>query len=118
MMDENIAVTRGFNMAFGVLSKHILDSDSAFRTEVLETLLVNCLPKGRESDCAEQRKQAVKSVASLLETTGLAVFEAQTITKVLETLFKAVDDYALDNRGDVGSWVREEAMRTLSAFVT
>jgi hypothetical protein len=26
-------------------------------------------------------------------------------------------DYTLDNRGDVGSWVREEAMRTLTTLV-
>ena len=26
------------------------------------------------------------------------------------SLFKALDDYSVDNRGDVGSWVREAAM--------
>ena len=26
-------------------------------------------------------------------------------------------DYALDRRGDVGSWVREESMRTLTSLV-
>jgi len=26
-------------------------------------------------------------------------------------------DYACDRRGDVGSWVREEAMRTLTMLV-
>ncbi|KAI7993876.1 Tubulin-folding cofactor D [Camellia lanceoleosa] len=31
------------------------------------------------------------------------IFEART-------LFKALDDYSVDNRGDVGSWVREAAM--------
>lgn len=31
----------------------------------------------------------------------------------METLFKALDDYAVDNRGDVGSWVREAAMDAL-----
>jgi len=36
---------------------------------------------------------------------------------ILETLLKAINDYQLDRRGDVGSWVREEAMRTLTNFV-
>lgn len=31
----------------------------------------------------------------------------------MQTLFKALDDYAVDNRGDVGSWVREAAMDAL-----
>lgn len=29
---------------------------------------------------------------------------------VMSTLLKALDDYSTDNRGDVGSWVREAAM--------
>lgn len=30
--------------------------------------------------------------------------------EVMMTLFKALDDYSVDNRGDVGSWVREAAL--------
>lgn len=33
--------------------------------------------------------------------------------QVMDVLFKALDDYAIDNRGDVGSWVREAAMDAL-----
>ena len=32
---------------------------------------------------------------------------------VMRALFRALDDYAVDNRGDVGSWVREAAMDAL-----
>lgn len=32
---------------------------------------------------------------------------------VMRALFRALDDYAVDNRGDVGSWVREAAMVAL-----
>ena len=32
---------------------------------------------------------------------------------VMRALFTALDDYAVDNRGDVGSWVREAAMDAL-----
>lgn len=35
----------------------------------------------------------------------------------LDTMFKALNDYQLDRRGDVGSWVREEAMVSLSSFI-
>lgn len=30
--------------------------------------------------------------------------------EVMQTLFKALDDYSVDNRGDIGSWVREAAI--------
>lgn len=33
--------------------------------------------------------------------------------QVMDVLLKALDDYAIDNRGDVGSWVREAAMDAL-----
>ena len=33
------------------------------------------------------------------------------------TMFNALNDYQLDRRGDVGSWVREETMISLTSFV-
>ena len=36
---------------------------------------------------------------------------------MIETFYKALDDYAVDRRGDVGSWVREEAMNSLKDYV-
>jgi hypothetical protein len=33
--------------------------------------------------------------------------------QVMDVLLKALDDYAIDNRGDVGSWVREATMDAL-----
>ena len=33
--------------------------------------------------------------------------------QVMDVLLKALDDYAIDNRGDIGSWVREAAMDAL-----
>ena len=33
--------------------------------------------------------------------------------EIMMTLLKALDDYSVDNRGDVGSWVREAAMNGL-----
>jgi hypothetical protein len=39
------------------------------------------------------------------------------LNDVFNTLYKSMNDYALDRRGDVGSWVREESMRTLHTLV-
>lgn len=51
--DDNVAVTRGYNMAFGALSDDILKE---LNVELLDTLRANCLAKGKESDDAETRK--------------------------------------------------------------
>ena len=32
-------------------------------------------------------------------------------------MFSALNDYQLDRRGDVGSWVREESMASVTQFV-
>ena len=55
MYDDNISVTRGFNMAFGVLSTHVLERDNLYLT-LIRSLMQNCLPKKKESDDAETRK--------------------------------------------------------------
>jgi len=60
--DENISIARGYNMAFGVLSVHLL-KDASFREDVVKALLSNSIPKGKETDDAETRKQALKSVS-------------------------------------------------------
>jgi len=57
--DENVALTRGYNMSFGVLSAqlyHILVPD------IFDTLVRNAVQQGKESDDADTRKQAVRSL--------------------------------------------------------
>lgn len=36
---------------------------------------------------------------------------------ILETFYKGFEDYAVDRRGDVGSWVRQEAMISLNRYI-
>lgn len=72
---------------------------------------------------AEARVQAVKGLISVCETLTTVCSEECKVDcnslyllikdKVMDTLFKALNDYAVDNRGDVGSWVREAAMDAL-----
>ena len=63
MNDPNIAVTRGYNMAFGAFSKALLQF---FKPSLLGALLANCVPKGMDSDDAESRRQAVSSLVQVV----------------------------------------------------
>ncbi len=102
-------------MALGVISDRLLKNKSlGIASELIFTLTSNCLPKGKESDDAETRKQAIKSVGQVIQSIGLEGIDPKSLHQIVETLFKAIEDYAVDRRGDVGSWVREEAMRTLT----
>lgn len=75
---------------------------------------------------AEARVNAVKGLVSVCET--LVSGRENTATsltendfslfifiknEVMTSLFEALDDYSVDNRGDVGSWVREAALHGL-----
>jgi len=114
MTDENIAITRGYNMAFGALSKALAD---ALDVELIDVVVKNCVPKGNTSDEAESRKQAVQALMTLVKRRGVNSISIPTLQLILNTLYKCLDDYAVDRRGDVGSWVREEAMDSLREFV-
>lgn len=115
MHDANIAVTKGFNMALGVLSKRLLQEMSR---QLVKTLATNCIAYGKESDDAETRKQAVKSLVAVVNTLGLDWISPELLKVAIETLFSALKDYQLDRRGDVGSWVREETMLALTSLIT
>jgi len=112
--DSNIDVTRGYNMLFGHLSRSII---LCMQQTLLKTVCHNMVPKGRANDDAEARKYAVRSQVEIIKTLGIESVDSAIIKDTLEHLFMATDDYTLDKRGDVGSWVREEAMRSLNILL-
>lgn len=77
----------------------------------------NCIAKGKESDDAETRRQAVKSLVSVINTLGIDKVAPEMLNLAFTTMFNALNDYQLDRRGDVGSWVREETMISLTSIV-
>lgn len=79
---------------------------------------------------AEARVNAVKGLISACETLTQAREDSNIHSweddlslflliknEVMMSLFKALDDYSVDNRGDVGSWVREAAMYGLEKCI-
>ncbi|EEF50351.1 tubulin-folding cofactor D [Ricinus communis] len=124
LTDQNVAVRRGSALALGVLPYECLADQWKY---VLLKLCSSCLieddPEDRD---AEARVNAVKGLISVCKTLTRAR-ECSDIcsgedrmslwhlikNEVMSSLFKALDDYSVDNRGDVGSWVREAAMEGL-----
>ena len=39
------------------------------------------------------------------------------LVEILDCFYKCYNDYEIDRRGDVGSWVREEAMTSLYTYL-
>jgi len=113
-LDPVIDTTRGYNMLMGSLSKPII---SKIQEKLLKTLIGNMIPQGKPNDDAESRQYAVRSIIDVFKTLTLEAVDPVIIQSAIEHMFKAIQDYAIDKRGDVGSWVREEAMRSLNILI-
>ncbi|KAJ6675528.1 BETA-TUBULIN COFACTOR D [Salix viminalis] len=124
LTDQNVAVRRGSAMALGVLPYELLAN--RWR-DVLLKLSSSCIIENKPEDRdAEARVNAVKGLVLVLKTLtqergcysiscgedGVSLYHLIK-NEVMLSLFKALDDYSVDNRGDVGSWVREAAMEGL-----
>ncbi|KAI9181097.1 hypothetical protein LWI28_011410 [Acer negundo] len=121
LTDPNVAVRRGSALAIGVLPYEFLAN---MWRDVLLKLCSCCAIEDKPEDRdAEARVNAVKGLISVCETltqeredSNINSGEDDTSVfhliknEVMSSLFKALDDYSVDNRGDVGSWVREAAM--------
>lgn len=121
LSDANVAARRGSALALGVLPLDFL----AKQWEVILSKLCNAcaIEDNPEDRDAEARVNAVKSLVlvceTLTRTTEFLNFFSQEESdsvflfiknEVMQSLFKALEDYSVDNRGDIGSWVREAAI--------
>nr|XP_016438894.1 PREDICTED: tubulin-folding cofactor D-like isoform X2 [Nicotiana tabacum] len=124
LADPNVAARRGSALALGVLPFEFLGEGWK---DILRKLCAACeIEDNPEERDAEARVNAVKGLVLVCETLTqtrdyshlLSAEECISLyvfikNEVMQTLFKALDDYCVDNRGDVGSWVREAAINGL-----
>ncbi|ONK55964.1 uncharacterized protein A4U43_C10F2750 [Asparagus officinalis] len=123
--DPNVAARRGGALALGNLPYDFL---CGRWMTVIKKLCSSCLVEGKPEDPdAEARVNAVRGLVLVCETLSGASncrhhedeISLYLLIKneVMQTLFKSLDDYSVDNRGDVGSWVREAAMDGLERCI-
>ncbi|KAF0928817.1 hypothetical protein E2562_010685 [Oryza meyeriana var. granulata] len=118
--DPNVAARRGAALAVGTLPYEFLVLKWM---PVISKLCSSCTIEDKPDDPdAEARVNSVRGLISVCETLTASVEHSSSFgdsiysyikDKVMQALFRALDDYAVDNRGDVGSWVREAAMDAL-----
>ncbi|WOL10087.1 tubulin-folding cofactor D isoform X1 [Canna indica] len=119
--DPNVAARRGAALALGILPCEFVVQK--WRT-IVKKLCSSCTIQHKPDDPdAETRVNSVRGLITVCETLTNSSFcdnseEESSFyllikDEVMQTLFEALNDYAVDNRGDVGSWVREAAMDAL-----
>lgn len=118
-LEEHIRM--GFVLAVGAMPKFML---LPFIDEVIAKLIeLSLVPKESEVKAAglnpiilnwsESRRDSVKSLGSVINTIGFAELSSSNLAKIFECLLKALEEYTIDNRGDIGAWVREASMSVL-----
>ncbi|GAB2272008.1 hypothetical protein Dimus_006833 [Dionaea muscipula] len=116
LSDSNVAVRRGSALALGGLPYEFLIK--AWK-DVLLKLSASCAVEDNPEDRdAEARVNAIKGLVSVCDILTEAREESRDMAPlfhfikdvVMQSLFDSLDDYSVDNRGDVGSWVREAAL--------
>jgi hypothetical protein len=110
----NPAARRGYALALGHLTPSVFfRSSPTYLEDVVNVLIKKTeIEKDPEQRDAETRRNAVRALTQLIKDiefsdTGLN----KTLShRIFDAFLKALEDYATDNRGDVGSWVREAAL--------
>ncbi|KAM3740428.1 hypothetical protein ACB098_08G098000 [Castanea mollissima] len=128
LTDPNVAIRRGSSLALGVLPYELLAK--RWRDVLLKLCSATAIEDNPDDRDAEARVNAVKGLISACETLTQAREDSNIHSReddlslfllikneVMMSLFKALDDYSVDNRGDVGSWVREAAMYGLEKCI-
>ncbi|XP_022185409.2 tubulin-specific chaperone D [Nilaparvata lugens] len=71
---------------------------------------------------AESRRDAIRSLTEICSTVGVGPGDENEscrplVRNLMECFLEGLEEYTLDSRGDVGSWVREASMTGLSTLV-
>lgn len=118
-LEEHIRM--GYVLAIGALpSFMVLPSINEVIGKLVESSLV---PKESEVKAAglnpiilnwsESRRDSVKAIGSIVSSIGFENLSSDNLNKIFECLLKALEEYTIDNRGDIGAWVREASMSVL-----
>ncbi|XP_037958077.1 tubulin-specific chaperone D [Teleopsis dalmanni] len=77
---------------------------------------------------SEARRESIKALSNLVKTIGFvddmkkcmipSFGHQDRFDKVMDCFLKAMNEYTLDNRGDIGAWVRESAMTAMYELIT
>ena len=115
--EENVAATRGYALALGAVPPRLLVLPAGRLDAILQVLRVqshhSCRIAGEPDP--DTRKHCIEAMTEIIEK--LAVFPAaltvEQVARVLTVLLTACEDYSVDARGDVGSWIRAAAIKSI-----
>lgn len=106
----------GHALALGSLPKFMLKDDLS---SILETLISVTYITSETLKWAESRRDAVKAITSICVTLDEDIgkdLSDDLLHKIFECFLNGLKEYTLDNRGDIGAWMREASMTGLQTL--
>lgn len=117
--DDNPAVTRGFSLALGCLPSYSINTVE--RQKVVFNALINAthIQEKRDERDAETRRNAMKALSDLACRVGMNEegLSEEIRLLVFDSLYNGTMDYCIEDRGDVGSWIRKESLLGMEKFM-
>ncbi|TYZ57878.1 hypothetical protein PybrP1_000306 [[Pythium] brassicae (nom. inval.)] len=109
-LNANVAARRGFIRAIGVSADALLQpSVGACLTALMRAASIR--RQSADEQDAESRVAAVRALVDICSRARSRLDLAHLEDDVVRTLVQCIrEDYGVDERGDVGSWVRKEAI--------
>lgn len=117
--DDNPAVTRGFSLALGCLPGYSISTPE--RQKIIFNSLINAthIQEKRDERDAETRRNAMQALSDLACRIGINEngLNEEIRSLVFDSLYIGTMDYCIEDRGDVGSWIRKESLLGMEKFV-
>lgn len=112
---KNVHARKGFTLALGVIPYNKIPEclDCAIDSLILSTKI----QETKIWNDPETRRNAIISLATICKKLGNSikrVISKPVFDKIINAYFMGLEDYSTDQRGDVGSWVREACMNGFS----
>lgn len=124
-LEENIRM--GFVLALGSLPKFMVQPNfdkiivtlmKQTLTPILQSSVLSNEIESRQTEnpltanWAESRRDSIKALGNVIQTIGFAenFVSSNVLDKVFECLLLGLQEYTIDDRGDIGAWVRESSM--------
>ncbi|TPX36633.1 hypothetical protein SmJEL517_g01309 [Synchytrium microbalum] len=115
----NPIIRRGYALALGALPAAFLIQEPDRVTAITEALMAACITDlDKATNDAESRRNSIAALSHVVEELSKLSIISKTIDKdlfdrILKCVLNGLQDYTVDSRGDVGSWVREASLRAL-----
>lgn len=119
-------VRMGFVLAVGALPSFILLP--SIDDVIVKLMELSLVPNEAEVKAAglnpiilnwsESRRDSVKAIGNIISSIGFNNLSEQNLKMISTCLLKALEEYTIDNRGDIGAWVREASMAVLHQLLT